>query len=81
MCSSDLNVTTVRYPLNDKVQKVASNGTTTWGIPDKPLQSAHPGVVGVVFADGRVAMLADTLELPVLLQLASRNDEQPVRAP
>ena len=74
------NVTTVRYPLNDKTQKVASNGKT-WGIYDKPLQSAHPGVVGVVFADGHIAMLADTLELPVLLALASRNDRQPVEVP
>jgi prepilin-type processing-associated H-X9-DG protein len=73
-------VTTVQYPLNDKLQKVASNGKT-WGIYNKPLHSAHPGAVGVVFGDGHVAMLADTLELPVLLALASRNDRQPVAAP
>jgi prepilin-type processing-associated H-X9-DG protein len=70
------NITTVRYPPNYK----RVMGTTplpgcseNHGI-NNPLQSAHPGGLQVVMADGSVQFISQTVELEVLLRLAIRDD-------
>lgn len=69
------NTTTVRYPINDKLwDAVAANGKSDAGRANKPIQSAHSGVAGVLFADGSVDFLAETIEISILRALAARND-------
>jgi prepilin-type processing-associated H-X9-DG protein len=66
------NLTAVVYPINYKTATatgVAGNcGANT------PIQSVHPGVANVLFADGSVQVLSETLDITVLRNLATRND-------
>ena len=43
-----------------------------------PLNSAHPGGVNAVFADGSVRFLTDSTPLAVVAQLATRDDGIPL---
>jgi prepilin-type processing-associated H-X9-DG protein len=78
-CRSDtngriFNLTCVLHPVNYKT-------ATGYGVggncgPNTPLQSAHPGVVNAAFADGSVQSLSESLDVTVLRNLATRNDNQ-----
>jgi prepilin-type processing-associated H-X9-DG protein len=73
------NITTVRYPINDKLwDAVSANGKSDFGRLNKPIQSAHSGGAGVLLADGSVDFLQDSLDISILRALAARNDGQSV---
>jgi prepilin-type processing-associated H-X9-DG protein len=38
------------------------------------LNSMHPGGINILFADGGVRFLADSVQHAIVLQLAARND-------
>lgn len=70
------NVTCVYHPVNFK-------STTGYGIknncgPNSPIQSVHPGVANVAFADGSVQTLSESLDMTILRCLATRNDGQAI---
>jgi prepilin-type N-terminal cleavage/methylation domain-containing protein len=68
-----LNITTVRYKLNEKDMRLAGNWVDA---NNSSLSSNHSGVVGVVFCDGSVHFLRDSIDLQVLYNLANRDDGQ-----
>jgi prepilin-type processing-associated H-X9-DG protein len=71
------NITTVRYPINDKLwDPVAANGKSDFGRVNKPIQSVHPGGAHALFADGSVQFLNESLDIAILRALAARNDGQ-----
>jgi len=73
------NITTVRYPINDKKWvAVRSVGKSRFGELNKTIQSAHPGGANVLFADGSVHFLEETINISTLRSLACRNDGQVV---
>jgi prepilin-type processing-associated H-X9-DG protein len=66
------NLTTVRYPLNERrydlpgiYEDIGANN---------PLLSPHPGVVNLLYADGSVHAVADSLDLQILKSAATRDD-------
>jgi len=72
------NVTTVRWPIN---QKTGWDGVTNGvglggsGWPNNvPLNSNHPGGTNIVLLDGAVRFAADSMNLQTLAQLATRDD-------
>ena len=72
------NVTTVRWPIN---QKTGWDGVTNGvgpggaGWPNNvPLNSNHPGGTNLVMLDGAVRFAVDTMSLQTLGQLATRDD-------
>jgi prepilin-type processing-associated H-X9-DG protein len=78
-------MTTVRYGVNAKKgpDNVSGwqNHCGNFGVCDNvgsniPLNSAHPGGVNAVFADGSVRFLKDNLPVPTLAMLATRDDRQ-----
>jgi prepilin-type processing-associated H-X9-DG protein len=72
--SRQFNLTAVLYPINYKTATatgVAGNcGSNT------PIQSVHPSAANVLFADGSVQLLSESLDITVLRNLATRNDGQ-----
>ena len=78
------NMTTIRYPINQKTGWVNGNGDCggTGVCADMgsniPLNSAHPGGVNTLLVDGSVRFLADTMPLADLARLATRDDGQPL---
>jgi prepilin-type N-terminal cleavage/methylation domain-containing protein/prepilin-type processing-associated H-X9-DG protein len=67
------NLTTLAQPLNEKNFDILLGAQGNLG-PNRPLISAHPGMVIVSFADGSVHSLNDTLELNTLLNLCDKDD-------
>jgi prepilin-type N-terminal cleavage/methylation domain-containing protein/prepilin-type processing-associated H-X9-DG protein len=65
--------TTVRYGVNEKRWELIGVNTSD-SPPNRALQSAHPGGVQVVMADGSVRLLAENTTLPVLYNLSNRDD-------
>jgi prepilin-type N-terminal cleavage/methylation domain-containing protein/prepilin-type processing-associated H-X9-DG protein len=70
------NLTCVYYPVNFK-------SATGYGVggncgPNTPLQSVHPGGVNVAMTDGSVQNLAESLDIDVLRNLATRNDSKTI---
>ena len=73
------NVTTVRYPINDKEWVgVRSIGKSWFGELNKTIQSAHPGGAHVLLTDGSVHFLQETMNVLTLRSLACRDDGQVV---
>jgi len=67
------NVTVLKFAINDKNLDSQTSGAQGGGA-NKPLLSAHPGGVNCAFADGSVQFLTDDLSLPVLFNLADKDD-------
>lgn len=67
------NLTTVRYRLNDKTWENQGVSNVYYG-QNRPLQSAHPGGVNVLFGDGSVRMLQESMSLQTLFNMANRDD-------
>ncbi len=67
-----LNLTTVHFPPNT-VNYDQPGINVGWG-PNNPLNSQHVGGVHVVFADGHVAFLSNSIHLDTLRSLAIRDD-------
>ena len=66
------NITTVTAAINEKdINRVP--GAAGAGA-NKPLVSAHTGGVNSCFADGSIHFLSDSIDLPVLFNLADRSD-------
>jgi prepilin-type N-terminal cleavage/methylation domain-containing protein/prepilin-type processing-associated H-X9-DG protein len=72
------NLTCVYHPVNYKT--ATGNGVSGNCGPNTPIQSAHPGVVNVAFADGSVQTLSESLDMITLCNLATRNDGQVISA-
>jgi hypothetical protein len=82
------NMVTVRYPIN---QKSRSGGWPNWpgncsadGVCENassnlPLNSAHPGGVMILIADGSVRFLAEVSALDVVGRIVTRDDGQVVK--
>ncbi|TWT66247.1 hypothetical protein Pla123a_47710 [Posidoniimonas polymericola] len=79
--------TTVRYAINQKSgwryreefdQPSSDSRLTGVGVigSNIPLNSAHPGGVNALFGDGSVTFLQDSLELPVLAAISTRDEGQ-----
>ncbi len=75
------NVTTIRYPINQKRGWADNDSCTTtpFGVctnsgANIPLNSAHTGGVNAALADGSVRFLRDSMALAVLQQAALRDD-------
>jgi prepilin-type processing-associated H-X9-DG protein len=66
------NVTTLRYPIN--MQHTANLGGLGLGAGNKPIMSAHLGGAQVLFADGGVRMLNESIDFNTLMSLADRKD-------
>lgn len=68
------NTVTIDVGLNLKQAEQLSVGA--WGSlgANRPLVSAHPGIVVVAMGDGSTQMLSDTLDLSPLFDLADKND-------
>ena len=73
-------LTTIRYQINQKqgwpdgYGNCGAVGVCYDGPTNAPLNSAHPGGVNGLMADGSVRFLVDSLPLNVLAQLATRDD-------
>lgn len=67
-----LNITTLRYSLNDRTYE--QPGISTDGGPNNPLVSSHPGGVNLLFTDGAVVFAGEQLDLLTLKQQATRDD-------
>jgi prepilin-type processing-associated H-X9-DG protein len=73
------NLTCVFHPINFKT-------ATGYGVggncgPNTPLQSVHPSGANVAMADGSVQNLAESLDITVLRNLATRNDGKAISNP
>ena len=68
----EYNLTTVAYAINEK--NIANAPGAVGFACHKPLVSAHTGGANAALADGSVHFLSDSLALPVLFNLADRND-------
>ncbi|EAQ82534.1 DUF1559 family PulG-like putative transporter [Blastopirellula marina] len=73
------NMTTIRYAPNTRNYDL--NGVSYNLGPNNPLLSEHPGGVQVVFADGHVTFISDTINLDILKYLATRDDGQVATLP
>ncbi len=67
-----VNTTTIHYPPNT-INYDQPGINVGWG-PNNPLNSQHTGGVNVVFADGHVAFLSNSIHLDTLRSLAIRDD-------
>ena len=66
------NMTTVMHPVNEK--SYLAEGVPGNCGPNRPIQSAHPSGANVVMADGSVQFLSESLNVPILYDLADRDD-------
>jgi prepilin-type N-terminal cleavage/methylation domain-containing protein len=76
-------MTTIRYQINrkkgwpagpDGIGNCATTGVCVNVGSNIPLNSAHPSGVSALMCDGSVRFLAETMQLNVLAQLATRDD-------
>lgn len=67
------NITTVRYPPG--MQSYESPGVLENHGPNNPLLSGHPSGVCAVFADGSTHFLVNSISMPALHALATRDDQ------
>ena len=66
------NVTCIYHPINMKTY--GGMGVSGGYPPNTPIQSVHPGGAQVLFADGSVQFLSESLNIDVLYNLGRRND-------
>jgi prepilin-type N-terminal cleavage/methylation domain-containing protein len=66
------NLTTVRYRLNEHRYDLPGIYEDTGA--NNPLLSAHPGIVNLLFSDGSVHCVDDSLDVTILKAAATRDD-------
>jgi prepilin-type processing-associated H-X9-DG protein len=66
------NLATVRYPLNERRYDLP--GIWLDHGANNPLLSPHPGIVNLLYADGSVHDVNETLDVAILKSLATRDD-------
>ena len=66
------NLATLRYSLNERRYDLA--GVWLDHGANNPLLSPHPGIVNVLYCDGSVHALDDSLDVNILKSLATRDD-------
>ena len=71
------NLTTVIHGINRKSTALVGVGANCG--PNSPIQSAHPGGAQVLYVDGSVHFLQESLELEALYALANRDDGKVIR--
>jgi len=69
------NLTAVRYAVNDRTWENKGVGDLYYG-QNRPLQSAHPGGIMILFGDGGVRFVSQSVTLQTLYNLANRDDGQ-----
>jgi prepilin-type N-terminal cleavage/methylation domain-containing protein/prepilin-type processing-associated H-X9-DG protein len=77
-CMRCYNTTTVVAPLGSKRFVFGQSGDERCGTP---IQSAHPGGANVLLADGSVQFLTTGLDLNTFMNMADRNDGNPIQWP
>jgi prepilin-type N-terminal cleavage/methylation domain-containing protein/prepilin-type processing-associated H-X9-DG protein len=78
-CRRCYNTTTIaRYGVNHKTFQYNFMGDQGC---NRPIQSAHPGGAQVLMGDGHVRFLQQAMALPILKNLANRDDGTPVQLP
>jgi len=77
-CMRCYNTTTVVAPFNSKKFVFAQSGDERCGTP---IQSVHPGGANVLFADGRVLFLTDSIDLNTFKNLVDRDDGNVISLP
>jgi prepilin-type N-terminal cleavage/methylation domain-containing protein/prepilin-type processing-associated H-X9-DG protein len=65
-------LTTVVYQINSQTK--TTNSSDASHMANTILNSMHPGGINILFADGGVRFLADSVQHAIVLQLAARND-------
>ena len=67
------NTTTVRYPINHRAWNSSGVGDEYYGC-NRPIQSAHPGGAHLLFGDGAVRFVSESLALSALFNICNRDD-------
>lgn len=75
-CMRCYNTTTLVWPINRKQFHFGTMGDQRCGTP---IQSVHPGGANVLFADGSVQFLIQSINLNTLKDLVDRNDGRVVQ--
>ena len=70
--SPSYNLATIRYRLNERDYDLP--GVYLDIGANNPLLSPHPGVVNLLYCDGSVHALEDSIEVPILKSLATRRE-------
>ena len=68
------NVTTVRYKLNTRTASYAAGMYPTGDAPNIPVQSAHPGGGQMLFGDGSVRFVRESISFESFKSQAIRDD-------
>jgi prepilin-type processing-associated H-X9-DG protein len=77
-CKRCYNTTTIVWPIGRKQFAFSSMGDERCGTP---IQSVHTGGANVLFADGSVKFLTESLDLNTFKNLVDRNDGNVVQLP
>ncbi len=76
--SRTFNINSIRYSIGTQNYNLPGVGNNHGA--NNPLLSAHPGGIQALFGDGSVHFLTETMNLPTLKMLATRDDGQVVPA-
>jgi prepilin-type N-terminal cleavage/methylation domain-containing protein/prepilin-type processing-associated H-X9-DG protein len=77
-CQRCYNTTTIALPINAKRFVFRTHGELSC---TRPIQSVHTGGANVLYADGHVGFLQETVPLQTLKNLANRDDGRVVEVP
>ncbi len=77
-CMRCYNTTTIVWPIGRKQFHFATMGDQRCGTP---IQSAHIGGANVLFADGSVQFLSETIDVNTVKNLVDRDDGNPISLP
>ena len=77
-CMRCYNTTTIVWPLGRKQFQFASMGDERCGTP---IQSVHNGGANVIFADGSIRFLTDTMDVNLFKNLVDRDDGNIIQIP
>jgi prepilin-type processing-associated H-X9-DG protein/prepilin-type N-terminal cleavage/methylation domain-containing protein len=77
-CQRCYNTTTIMLPINAKRYVFRTHGELSC---TRPIQSVHSGGANVVFVDGHVVFLQESIPVQTLKNLANRDDGQVVDLP